>query len=183
MGKFIDLTGKVFNKLTVIKRVENDKKHKKVMWECNCSCGNVKIISSNRLQQRGDKISCGCEGRKTQAENAKNNFTTHGDSETDEYRMWTKAKSRAREKSLPFDISYTDIEIPKYCPILGIRLFKGDSREKHNSPSLDRLIPELGYVKGNINVISNRANTLKSDSTLDELELIVKWMKNLKIRG
>jgi len=179
MGKFKDLTGKVFNKLTVIRRVENDKKHKKVMWECSCSCGNTKIISSNRLQQRGNKISCGCEGRKTQAENAKNNFTKHGDSNTYEYRMWTKAKSRAVEKSLPFDISHTDIEIPKHCPILGIPLYKGDTQEKDNSPSLDRLIPELGYVKGNINVVSNRANTLKRDGTLEEFEKIVAWLKRV----
>ena len=147
------------------------------MWECRCDCGNIKITSSNNLQQRGDKISCGCEGRKIQAENAKNIFTKHGASNTYEYRMWVKAKSRAIEKSLPFEISYMDIEIPKYCPILGIPLYRGDIQEKNNSPSLDRLIPELGYVKGNINVVSNRANTLKSDGTLDEFEMIVAWIK------
>lgn len=61
MGKFIDITGKRYGYLTVIKRVANKKK--KVMWLCRCDCGNEKIISGNSLRT-GLTKSCGC---KTQA--------------------------------------------------------------------------------------------------------------------
>ncbi|WP_145960516.1 hypothetical protein [Novosphingobium meiothermophilum] len=44
-----------------------------------------------------------------------------------------------------------------------------------NSPSLDRIEPELGYVPGNTIVISNRANRLKSDATIDELRAIASF--------
>jgi len=56
------------------------------------------------------------------------------------------------------------------CPILGIPLIPGIGAQSPNSPSLDRIIPSLGYVKGNIAVISYRANAMKNDATIDELE-------------
>lgn len=52
-----DLTGKIFGKLTVIKRSEN--KGKRVMWVCRCECGNETIVSSGHLKEGATK-SCGC---------------------------------------------------------------------------------------------------------------------------
>ena len=43
--------------------------------------------------------------------------------------------------------------------------------------SLDCIIPELGYVPGNVAVISRRANTIKNDATIEELELVLAYMK------
>ena len=48
MGKFKDLTGQTFGKLTVIKRVE-DQKAGRPMWLCQCECGNLTTVSSTRL--------------------------------------------------------------------------------------------------------------------------------------
>lgn len=87
------------------------------------------------------------------------------------------ARRRARLNSLPFDIELSDVIIPEFCPILGIRLVAGGSRrQKDCSPTIDKVIPSLGYVKGNIQVISWRANRIKSDATIDELRSIVKYM-------
>lgn len=58
MGKFIDLTGQKFGRLTVIKRVENDK-HQKTRFLCRCDCGNEKVINGSSLK-RGLSKSCGC---------------------------------------------------------------------------------------------------------------------------
>lgn len=90
------------------------------------------------------------------------------------------AKQRAKLKGIPFDISYTDFDIPEYCPLLNIKLVKhvGDKEKYDNSPSLDRIIPELGYVKGNVWIISDRANRIKSNASLEELELLVQNLKN-----
>jgi hypothetical protein len=89
--------------------------------------------------------------------------------------MW--AKIRAKERNLPFSITVEDIMIPEFCPVLGIRLEPG-TRQKHDaSPTLDRIIPDLGYVPSNVRVISMRANRIKADATLEELERVVRYVK------
>lgn len=87
------------------------------------------------------------------------------------------AKQRAKRNALPFDLCKEDIELPKVCPVLGIPLKVSEGFFTDNSYSLDKLIPELGYVKSNVTVMSMRANRLKGDSTLQELEALVKWIK------
>lgn len=84
--------------------------------------------------------------------------------------LWA-ARRRAKAKGLPFNISEEDIIIPKVCPYLGIEFTHNASRgaDRKTVMSLDRIIPELGYVKGNIEVISHRANTMKNASSKEEL--------------
>lgn len=91
--------------------------------------------------------------------------------------MLYSAKRRASRDGLPFDIEESDIVIPEYCPILNIKLDYDNKDTRENSPSLDKIVPELGYVKGNISVISCRANRIKSDASVDELEAILKYYK------
>jgi hypothetical protein len=75
-----------------------------------------------------------------------------------------------------------DITIPDVCPLLGIpiSLETGDKRSPHN-PSLDRIDPDpsIGYVRGNVQVISARANWLKADATLQELKTLVENLEAL----
>jgi hypothetical protein len=73
-------------------------------------------------------------------------------------------------------LTYRDIAIPDHCPILGMKLERGLDGGLDNSPSLDRIIPALGYVPGNVRVISNRANRIKSDSTPEELSRILTYV-------
>ena len=54
----IDLTGKKFGELTVIKKSEI-KKNNRVAWECKCSCGNSTVVITNHLTS-GHTKSCGC---------------------------------------------------------------------------------------------------------------------------
>jgi hypothetical protein len=97
--------------------------------------------------------------------------------------LYHAARRRARAKDIPFNINAKDIDIPITCPLLGVVLKKNKSASNYAgpaSPSLDRIIPSLGYVKGNIRVISFRANVIKQDATLEELELLVKNWKALE---
>jgi hypothetical protein len=98
---------------------------------------------------------------------------SHGLSRKLEYKMWGAAKHRAKKKGIPFDLLPEDIKIPNRCPLLGIKLVAHRDRVQFDSPSLDRLVPRLGYVRGNVLVISNRANVLKNDGTLPELVMLV----------
>jgi hypothetical protein len=95
------------------------------------------------------------------------------------YRMYHGAKQRAKNKNIPFDIDQDYIQkiIPSHCPVLGIPLLNGSGCFHDNSLSLDKIIPSKGYVKGNVCVISDRANRLKRDATLDELKKLVYYLE------
>ena len=86
------------------------------------------------------------------------------------------AKMRAKKKGLPFSLTIDDIVIPVVCPYFGIPLKAADGRMNDNSPSLDRISPALGYVPGNVEVISWRANRLKGDGTAEEHRIISERM-------
>ena len=85
-----------------------------------------------------------------------------------EKRLWNAAKSRANKKGREFNIELSDIVIPTTCPVLGTPMV---------APSLDRIDSSKGYVKGNVRVISKRANTLKNNATIEEIELVLKDLK------
>lgn len=97
--------------------------------------------------------------------------------------LWANAKRRAKAQSLPFTIAPADViqcfPYPLKCPALGVPLTLG---VMPLTPSLDRMVPELGYVPGNIHVISHRANTLKSNGTAEEHRKIAEWMDRIAER-
>ena len=86
------------------------------------------------------------------------------------------ARIRARDKSLPFSITIEDVIIPDLCPLLGIPLKKGTGKIQDSSPSLDRVRPELGYVPGNVAVISTVANRIKNSGTAEQHRRIADWI-------
>lgn len=93
-------------------------------------------------------------------------------------RIFKSAKARAAKKKLPFTIQVSDIVIPEFCPVLGIELAKKHARLFNDiRPSLDRFKPELGYVPGNIAVISWKANRLKNNGSTEEFEKLAAWMR------
>jgi hypothetical protein len=97
--------------------------------------------------------------------------------------MVSAAKYRAKQQRVPFDLQPDDINVPEFCPILGIKLERNYSGKTGGhqdcSPSLDRIRPDEGYVKGNVWVISNRANRIKNDGTLEEHRLIVSALEKV----
>lgn len=86
-----------------------------------------------------------------------------------ELTIWQRAHRRAASRGVAFSITMQAIVIPPVCPVLGIPIVLGEQRSE-NSPSLDRITPKLGYVPGNVRVISDKANRLKGDRTLSQLE-------------
>jgi hypothetical protein len=90
--------------------------------------------------------------------------------------MRVSAQRRALRKGIPFDLSVDDIVIPEVCPVLGIPLFVTGGVQTDNSPSLDRFVDARGYVRGNIAVMSLKANRIKNDASAEELRTVAAWM-------
>lgn len=95
----------------------------------------------------------------------------------DKYFFWG-LRAAARKKKIPFDIVFEDIKYPSNCPVLGIPLFRNTGKHGPcaNSPSIDKIIPGLGYIKGNVQVISQRANVMKNDASPEELLRFAEWI-------
>ena len=95
------------------------------------------------------------------------------------YYAFGGARSRAKNKGLPYDKDLTGLVLPDVCPVLGVLLNYADRRGRalYDSPSLDRIVPERGYVLSNLRVISYRANMLKSNASVDELKSVLAYME------
>lgn len=94
--------------------------------------------------------------------------------------LLSRAKKRAKKCGWEFNLTVDDIDIPSHCPVLGIPLevFHGKSGGAYGSPSLDRVDSSKGYTKDNTVVVSWRANHVKNNSSIEEMEAVVKFYKN-----
>jgi hypothetical protein len=93
------------------------------------------------------------------------------------------ARSRAAREKVPFSLSLQDlIDIATdECPIFHTPFVWGISglgkgRTRPDSPTLDRILPHLGYIKGNVAFLSYRANRIKDNGTMQEHYDIADWI-------
>jgi hypothetical protein len=92
------------------------------------------------------------------------------------YHCFMNARSRAKRNNIPFNVTYEDLlPLPTVCPVLGIKLDYAAVKANDECPSLDKIIPALGYIKGNVRVISYRANKLKNDANPEELKKVLDY--------
>lgn len=93
--------------------------------------------------------------------------------------MLANKRAQCKAAGIEFNLSLADLlPLPTFCPIFGMKLDYG--RKKHvlpNSPSIDRIRPEKGYVKGNIAVISHLANTIKGTGSIAQHEAVIAYMR------
>jgi hypothetical protein len=88
------------------------------------------------------------------------------------------ARQRCNRTGTEFCITEADLTMPTHCPLLGTLLDTyAESVDVH--PSIDRKNPALGYVPGNVWIISHRANRIKSDASSEELIKIGLRLKEL----
>lgn len=88
----------------------------------------------------------------------------------------SRAKRAAKLRGLEFNLIREELPVPEFCPVLGIPLNRSDI---DHSPSLDRINNKKGYTKDNVIIVSNRANKIKRDATVHELQLIAKFYGEL----
>lgn len=92
-------------------------------------------------------------------------------------KRWSQIRSDKKAKGREFNIIPDDLELPELCPILNIPIdYSG--KDPNCKWTMDCLVPSKGYTKGNVHIISNRANRIKNDGTIEEHLLIAKWMKS-----
>lgn len=157
--------------------------------EKNCRKCDVPLIAdanwSAGKYTRNQHICNPCEnarGRERRA-NTDNGYYKKWVSNNVERMLWLAARHRALKDNIPFDIELSDIIIPEFCPALGMPLQRGRQGGSDSSPTLDKFIPELGYVRGNVAVISGKANRIKSNATAEEVTAVAKWMScEIKVR-
>jgi hypothetical protein len=167
----LKLEGQKFGML-LVKSFHGRDSRGRYVWNCRCDCGKEAAVRGNNLVE-GTTKSCG----HLQRDWARTGFPrkTHGLRNSVYWGLYSAAKRRAKNKGLEFSIKITDIVVPDFCPLLGIPLSKdlpGNRTLGSGSPTLDRKISTLGYTLNNIWVISFKANTMKSNASLEELELL-----------
>lgn len=96
---------------------------------------------------------------------------------TEKY-LWNLAKARAKKNNIDFNIEIDDVVVPQFCPIFGLELKRNEKSILPNSVTLDRIDNTKGYVKGNVQVISYLANTMKNQATVEQLIRFADWINS-----
>lgn len=175
MAQKDNLLGKQFNRLKVVGVSKNKNGH--TFWICKCICGKEKIIQSCALKS-GRTKSCGCYN----SEMVSKRKLKHGNcigGPNPVYKMFQHARSRAKKEKLPFTLKLQDIKIPEFCPVFkNIQLKTNNRIINDSSPSLDKLIPEKGYTRENVRVISFKANRMKQNVKFQDIKRLGEWLEN-----
>ncbi len=175
-----------FGKLVAL----DDARTKREKVLCICDCGTSKQVLGSALR-RGMTQSCGCLTRRRgeespnwrggeEQERKLQKEWYSAQKQTERGRAWTlihTAKGNAKRYNVPFELTVEDIiPFPAMCPVLGIPISLTDG-ERDTSPSLDRLVPEIGYIKSNVSIVSWRANAVKNYGTAEEHRAIADWIE------
>ena len=94
--------------------------------------------------------------------------------------LYRSCRKRAQREGIEFNIEESDIVIPSTCPILNIPVVYA-SENRGEWPSVDKVNPSKGYTKGNVAVISYRANMMKSNMTIDDVKRLLKFMESYDV--
>src|ERR1700676_647002 len=144
---------------------------------CECGCGGVTNLAAQTSRRsgytKGKPVRC-------LPQHWMGRFIKHGlaTAHDKRYYMWKASRKHAREQGVLWDLQLEDIPvIPNICPALGITIDSTSTKMSDHSPSLDRVVPERGYVANNVQIISWRANRIKSNATPQELMMLVKYIQ------
>lgn len=167
--KRIDLTGKKFGILTVV-RLFGSTQRGKLLWEAKCECGNIRHFQPDNLIS-GHSKSCGCILRKIGHEHF--NWCGHGEIGLF---WWNSVVRRAADSNKKFDLDIKygwDLFLfqNRKCKLSGSPIHFASSIKAYNrgetTASLDRIDSSIGYEEGNVQWVHKSINKMKSDLPQD----------------
>ena len=181
MPKFIDLTGKIFGRLTVERNIGRHKTRLQIIWECKCECGNRTIVAGNELRE-GETKSCGCLIRDVLIkQNTKHNLChSRG------YKSWSQMIQRCENPKATFYIHYGGRGI-KVCEHW--HKFENFYEDMGNCPDnleLNRINNNNGYFKENCKWSSKQEQMRNTRSNINitfkgKTQCISAWAQELNI--
>ena len=143
--KKIDLTDKVFDRLTVLEDTGKRNRCGHVIWECLCSCGNITEVESHCLKN-GNTKSCGCLHDEVIT---KHGHTSHKGKNTTTYYIWASMKSRCLNSNHKAFKYYGDRGIMICERWMTFENFLADMGEKPDGLTLDRIDNDGYYEPSN----------------------------------
>lgn len=194
--KLISLQGKTFGRLSV--RGQAPRTYQ-TMWHCICTCGKETVVSGINLTT-GHTNSCGCLSDEVRLKNSlKRDFTgaknpkskvsraKHGALYVPSTSVWYHRAAgvyyTAKKNNIPLGFAsvsemaaYIMSIAPSKCPVFDKRFTSKGNGFSVWSPSIDKIDPKKGYVKGNIQVISMLANCMKRNATPKQLRTFAEWV-------
>lgn len=139
------------------------------VYSCACrTCERIRTDKFNKQKRITHKDECNAKARILSKKARTNNPVSC---------ILAAAKRRAKVNGLEFSITHKDVIIPTHCPINGLPLVIGSTKQSDNSPSLDRIDNTKGYIPGNVKVISWRMNRRKSDMTMSEILALAEYIR------
>ena len=143
-----------------------------------CIICNIEKPITEFHKNRKETYDCRCKSCKSEIARTRRN--------EDYFKSYCSTKkAECKKKSYDFDLTpeYLQNIWTGVCPIFGIPIVYGQKgMGSHNSAHLDRTDSSKGYVVGNVNWISGRANRIKYDATIEELRKIADWMESVTTR-
>jgi hypothetical protein len=163
--------GEVYGRLTVIRRLDNDKR-KRPVFECRCSCGEIRHIGSNSLRT-GNTKSCGCFAREVQQTvvlrmHASNERCRPSPREGLVIRYWNSTRGGAVKRGLEFALSYDDVRNLIFEPCYYCGKPPNKERKGIKYLGIDRVDNLKGYTFENCRPACSRCNSAKSTSSEQE---------------
>ncbi len=170
-----DLTGRVFGRLTVIKKVKRENCQKNTYWLCKCECGNEKEILGTSLKN-GSTISCGCYMREI---HKKINTKEYGEASFN--MLFRRYQKDAQNKDIFFDITKDQFRTftKQNCFYCGkepsqIILASENTNGEYIYNGIDRIDNNEGYVMPNLVPCCKDCNFAKRNKTVDEYREFIK---------
>ena len=196
-----NLIGKRFGRWVVLSAAPRSYQ---TMWNCKCACGVERTVSAANLST-GKSTSCGCfreENRPNLVKNrdyygrhnprAKLSIKRNDGVWVPSSSIWYKRASgvfySAKKHGVP--IEFTSVAefasflvgiAPTKCPVFEVEFIERGNGFNNWSPSIDKIIPEIGYMRGNIQVISMLANRMKTNASQEQLSQFAHWVLGDKV--
>lgn len=148
MGRRVEMTGRVFGRLTVIEKTDRRSSSGDIFWRCQCECGNRAEVNGGALR-RGESRSCGCLFLEVAAEKFRKLLTKHGKSGTSTHTVWMGMKQRCESPGASKFAIYGGRGIKVCDRWQSFSNFLADMGERPPGMSIDRIDPDGDYEPGN----------------------------------